>query len=64
MQIRAFPPHYQSVHFNIYISSFSVISYDVKHFPLQRKMIFFTFENDLLYMMKNISLREKKFLST
>lgn len=27
MQIRAFPPHYQSVHFNIYISSFSVISY-------------------------------------
>lgn len=31
MLIYVFPPHYQSVHFNIDISSFSVISYAMNH---------------------------------
>ena len=36
MLICAFPPHYQLVYISFDISSFSLISYDVKVFPLHR----------------------------
>ena len=58
MQIRAFPPHYQSVHFNIYISSFSVISYGPKQSSLHIEKYFFTRRKIFLYVKRNSYLHE------